>query len=109
MWWSPAGADFNATPIERVFLPDDQVLQIPISEMIIFDDDINEASEGFVMVLETESNGASSAEPLEGSDALEFTIFDNDSEFLSFIFQTIKTFYIFIRYTGRVWGDREEC
>lgn len=105
LWRSPAGADFNATPIEREFLANEVVLQIPISEMIIFDDDINEATEGFVMVLETESSGTSSAEPLEGSDALEFTIFDNDSKFLLFIFQTIKTFIhniIFIRYTDRI-------
>ena len=52
---------------------------IELSDMLIVDDDINEPIEGFVMVLEVESNDPL-VELLDGFDAIRFDILDNDGE-----------------------------
>ena len=52
-------------------------ISVELTDFIIIDDLVNEATEGFVMVLET--NGTAD-EFLESRDALRFDIFDNDGE-----------------------------
>ena len=79
MFFLSAGADFNNTVIERTFLAAETSLMIELSGMLIVDDDINEPIEGFVMVLEVESNDPL-VELLDGFDAIRFDILDNDGK-----------------------------
>ena len=74
---STAGADFDNTPIEVVFPAGSEEISVELTDFIIIDDLVNEATEGFVMVLET--NGTAD-EFLESRDALRFDIFDNDGK-----------------------------
>ena len=55
------------------------MLEVELSDQIIIDDNIKEPTEGFVMVLEVESNDPM-VDLLEGFDAIRFDIFDNDGE-----------------------------
>ena len=64
-------------PIQFVFGAAEVETRIELNGSIIIDDVINEATEGFVMVLET--NGSAN-EFLDGRDVLRFNIFDNDGE-----------------------------
>lgn len=74
---STAGADFDNMPIGVVFPAGSEEISVDLTDFIIIDDLVNEATEGFVMVLET--NGTAN-EFIESRDALRFDIFDNDGE-----------------------------
>ena len=60
-------------------------LEVPVTESLIFDDDINEFNEeGFVIVLEIENDPSGLAQYQEGRDVLVFNIFDDDGMFKLF-------------------------
>ena len=67
-----AGSDFNSTVIRVMFPANATELSIGITEVLIFDDNVNEREEGFVLLLEVDQPNNTN------SDALRFNIIDND-------------------------------
>ena len=84
----PSGKrDFNNTPIAFTFAPGQDTFDIQ-SEDIVFDDDINEANEGFIIVLNITSGnmdgGTGVAVQLNEFDGILVVIIrDNDSKWQS--------------------------
>ena len=66
--------DFDNSTLEVVFEASAQETSFELNDTIIFDDLLNEATEGFVMVLETDSD----IDFIANREALRFDIFDND-------------------------------
>ena len=64
--------DFNSSVIRVMFPANATELPIVITEVLIFDDNVNELEEGFVLLLEVDQPNN------VYSDALRFNIIDND-------------------------------
>ena len=78
MYSTLAGADFNNGTLEVVFGADQRGLAIEINDSIIINDNINEGTETFVMVLDEDP----SIEFLDNRAVLLFNILDNDRELM---------------------------
>lgn len=72
--------DFDITPFTVVFPSTDPDLEVLVTDSFIFDDDIHEVAEVFVIIFEVipQANMTDTVIFFEDRAALLFTIFDND-------------------------------